>query len=172
MQGTGQGSGASHVVWFAITVTLLRALVEAGVTTNFTAPLSDLITEFAAILFVDDTDFYINATSEDDRMEYIMTRAQKAMNVWSALLRATGGALRPGKCRWCVADFCWSGGDPHYKKLNDIAGELFAHDTNLNYLPVRRIDIHQGLEILGVILQMDGKDTSEVTRIHEADLDP
>ena len=80
-------------------MTLLRSLVDVDVTSTFESPLSKLITEFAAILFNDDTDFYFNVRSGGGNLEYIMTRAQRVMNIWSSILCATGGDLRPNKCR-------------------------------------------------------------------------
>ena len=57
--GTGQGSGASPAVWFAITVVLIEALLAERIGTFVTMAISLQLIHFPAILFVDDTDFIV-----------------------------------------------------------------------------------------------------------------
>ena len=57
--GTGQGSGASPTVWFAITVVLIEALLHERIGTFLTMAISLRLIRFPAILFVDDTDFIV-----------------------------------------------------------------------------------------------------------------
>ena len=112
--GTGQGSGASPAIWFAITVILIDALLHERIGTFITLAISMRLIRFPAILFVDDTDFIVTGTTAHEDSTSILLYSQHALFIWSALLHATGGSLRPEKCRWTLIDFKWKAGIPSY----------------------------------------------------------
>ena len=57
--GTGQGSGASPAIWFAITIVLIESLLRENIGTFLTLAMSFKLLRIPAILFVDDTDFIV-----------------------------------------------------------------------------------------------------------------
>lgn len=116
--GTGQASGASHAIWFAITIVLIESLKHENIGTflALALALSLKLLRIPAILFVDDTDFIVTGTSQNEDDLSICLQSQRTLLLWSALLHATGGSLRPEKCSWVLIDFHWKAGIAHYKK--------------------------------------------------------
>ena len=103
--GTGQGSGASAAVWFAVTIVLIEALLNEHIGTFLVMAVSMQLIRFPATLFVDDTDFIITGHTESETCTSILLHSQHTLYIWSTLLHATGGSLRPDKCRWSLIDF-------------------------------------------------------------------
>lgn len=97
--GTGQGSGSSPDIWFAITAVLIDALLHERVGTFITMAISLRLIRYSAILFVDDTDFIVTGHTLSEDNTSILLYSQHALFLWCALLHATGGSLRPDKCR-------------------------------------------------------------------------
>ena len=162
--GTGQGSGASPAVWFVITIVLIEALLHERVGTFITMAISLNLIRFPAILFVDDTDFIITGPSEYETATSILSESQRTLLLWSALLHATGGSLRPEKCRWSLIDFKWTSGKPSYKSQRDCPGSLVAYSSDRRLELVKRLDPSQSVEILGVYMNAIGTDDKEYTR--------
>jgi len=94
-------------------------------------------------------------------------QAQKNLNIWSNLVRCTGGNLNPPKCGW--AHFRWNytpHGNPYLSKIQ--------HPVGLK-LPDRKGKIHQlkqhlpttAVCILGVHIAMDGNMDKEYSILKE-----
>ena len=79
---------------------------------------------------MDDTDFIITGSSDNEDSTSITLQSQHAMFLWSALLHATGGSLRPEKCRWTLIDYKWTAGVPRYKKKHEVTGNLTAYNSD------------------------------------------
>lgn len=162
--GTGQGSGASPAIWFAITIVLIEALMQEQIGTFLTLAMSLQLIRFPAILFVDDTDFVVTGQSENEDAVSVRLQSQRTLLLWSALLHATGGSLRPEKCRWSLIDFRWKAGKPVYQSTQDAPGSLMAYNSDRRMEIVRRIEPHQDVEILGVLMNAIGTDKGEFER--------
>ena len=115
-----------------------------------------------AILFVDDTDFIITGQSNNEDSTSIILNSQHAMFFWSVLLYATGGSLRPDKCRWTLIDHKWTSGVPSYKKKHEVTGNLTAYNSDRQLEIIRRIEPDASVEILGVLLNTVGTDKKRV----------
>ena len=162
--GTGQGSGASPAVWFAITIVLIEALLHERIGTFIVTAISAQLIRFPAILFVDDTDFIITGNANTETANSILLHSQHALYIWGALLHATGGSLRPEKCRWSLIEFGWKKGEPFYKKTNESPGILTAHNSDRQLEIVRRLEPQTCVEILGVYMNTTGTDEKEFKR--------
>ena len=128
--GTGQGSGTSPAACFVITIVLIEALLDARVGTFITLAILLQLLRFPATLFVDDTDFLITGSTDNEDSTSILLESQLSVLLWSALLHATGGSLQPDKCRWALIDFCWVAGEPKYKSITESPGIMAVHNTN------------------------------------------
>ena len=113
---------------------------------------------------MDNTDFIVTGTTESEDHTSILLYSQHAMFIWSALLHATGGSLRPEKCRWNLIDFKWKAGIPSYKKKREVAGNLTAYNSNRLIEIVRRLEPDQSVEILGILMNAIGTDKAEFER--------
>lgn len=102
--GCGQGNGYyGPALWACISSPLLHILRQQGYgTTIRNTPISDSNIHLATFSFVDDTDIIqtggsttgANAVQE---IQNLYAKTQKAINLWSSTLSATGGALEPSK---------------------------------------------------------------------------
>jgi hypothetical protein len=90
---------------------------------------------FAGFLFVDDTDLIALSASKEDTAEQVAVRLQEAVRVWHGGLRATGGALKPEKCSWSLADFRWVHGKWRYTPMEDVPGDINAPGSISSPLP-------------------------------------
>mgnify|MGYP001358008631 FL=1 len=87
---------------------VLLAREEKHVTT-FSSAFSGLTIVLIGFLFVDDTDLVIMGNSNDSTMD-VIHKMQKAIDFWNGILRVSGGALKPEKCYWYLAQFEWKKG--------------------------------------------------------------
>ena len=55
-QGLCQGSGAAGAGWVAVSICIIRAHKRKGHGATFLCPISDLRTDIAGVIYVDDTD--------------------------------------------------------------------------------------------------------------------
>ena len=162
--GTGQGSGSSPAIWFAMTIVLIEALMQEHIGTFLTLAISHKLLRFPAILFVDDTDFIVTGQSNDEDSVSVTLQSQRTLLLWSALLHATGGSLRPEKCRWSLIDFRWKAGKPVYKSIQEAPGSLVTYNSERRIELVKRIEPRQDVEILGVLMNAIGTDKGEYER--------
>ena len=165
--GTGQGSGASPAIWFAITIVLIEALLSENIGTFLTLVMSYKLLRIPAILLVDDTDFIVTGTTATEDAISIRLHSQRTLLLWSSLLHATGGSLCPEKCRWSLIDFKWIAGAPFYKSIRDEPASLVAYNSDRRLEVVKRIEPKSNVEILGVWMNAVGTDTKEYTRTTE-----
>jgi hypothetical protein len=105
MQGVYQGNGAGPVIWAVVSSPVLQLLKKEGYGAFFKAAISGNAIRLVGYAFVDDTDLIQTGRSSTDSSEYVFTQAQKALDRWEALIKATGGALTVSKCRWWAVDF-------------------------------------------------------------------
>jgi hypothetical protein len=100
--GCGQGNGYGPALWACISSPLLHILRQQGYGTKIVTPMSEHFIHLAAFSFVDDTDIIqIGGSLSDDPegnvVEQLFDNSQTAINLWSQLLAATGGALESSK---------------------------------------------------------------------------
>jgi hypothetical protein len=108
MQGVYQGNGAGPVIWAVVSSPVLPILRKEGYGAFFQAALSGDEIHLVGYAFVDDTDLIQTGRTHTDTFADVFAQAQRALNRWEALIKATGGALSVSKCRWWVVDFAWT----------------------------------------------------------------
>ena len=77
--GTGQGSGASPAARFVITIVLIEALLDTCIGTFITLAISLQLLRFPATLFVDDTDFLITGSTDNEDSASILLESQRSV---------------------------------------------------------------------------------------------
>jgi hypothetical protein len=92
-----------------------------------------------------------------------MGEMQQVLDRWGGTLRATGGALVPGKSYWYAIDFHWDGGKWIYRSQDDMPGDIFITGADGIRVVLTRHEREVGLETLGVMQAMDGNNREEVT---------
>ena len=102
-QGSCQGNGAAPAGQDRESTVMLGAHRRAGHTVTITTPITRESTTQAGVWFVDDTNLWAGLEESDD-VESAVYKAQQGVTHWGRLLIATGGALKPEKCKWTVHD--------------------------------------------------------------------
>ena len=140
LEGGGQESPVAPPISIALTVIVLRMLAqyEPGVTAVFA--ISATILTFTAILYVDDTDLF-TMQQPHETVDDLLRRTQTQTSRWVEAMWATGAALRPEKCWWCIVDFAWEGSKWRYKTYDEHQAELLVRDDDGLYQKVQRIDV-------------------------------
>jgi len=83
-------------------------------------------------------------------------------------LNATSGAIVPEKTFWFLIDFAWSAGQWRYKSLAECPGELRANDINGNRSNLKRYEVWEAQETLGVFLAPDGNHKAQIKKMFQA----
>jgi len=104
---------------------------------------------------VDDTDLIESKFSTIDN-EDLRNTLQQAVDTWEGSLKATCGAIVPEKTFWYLVDFKWAAGSWSYKYITDCPGSIFINDIEGNRKELRRCEIYDAQETLGVYLAPDG----------------
>ncbi len=153
--GVLQGNGAGPAIWFAISTALINAMKAAGFGYKQWTMIKKRAIRITCFAFVDDTDL-IHANSNVSREE-LLQEAQAALNLWSGLLQATGGALAPEKSYWYHVEVIYKDGKWQYAKIQDTPGELV-----LEGVAVKRCEVTEANEALGIQVRPDGSMQDEL----------
>jgi hypothetical protein len=70
-QGLTQGNGASPAGWAVISIVIVKAHGKKGHGAKFVCPLSKLVSQLSAIIYVDDTDLLHINLEEDESVEVV-----------------------------------------------------------------------------------------------------
>jgi hypothetical protein len=163
-QGVLQGNGASPATWVIISTVLLDMLRKAGNGGHFTTPISNLQSHSVGYAFVDDTDL-IQFDSRDRTMsvDETMQKMQETIDRWEGGLKATGGAIVPGKSFVYPIVFEFDAqGRWSYQKTDDIDFNFTVCDHNDERQPLDQLEADQGQCTLGVHLAPDGNNKAAV----------
>ncbi len=154
MHGIGQGNGAGPAIWAVLSTPLLNLLRKKGFGCEFVSPISQEPLHFVGYAFVDDTDV-IESKPNKTYME-TASNLQMAVNHWEGGLKATCGAIVPEKTFWYLIDFQWSSGSWYYKSIADCPASIYINDINGCRKELRRCQVDDAQETLGVYLAPDG----------------
>jgi hypothetical protein len=138
-----------------------------GLITRIRAAMSAAGVEFAGFLFVDDTDLIALASTKTENANQVVARIQAAVRTWHGGLRASGGALKPEKCSWCIADYKWKEGQWYFTRLEDLPCDLLAPDLQGNLTSIERLDPSDAVKVVGVHQSLDGKMTAQVRALKD-----
>jgi hypothetical protein len=85
------------------------------------------------------------------RAEEVLEKIQEGLNTLEVLVKASGGALLNDRSCWWYIDFTFDHkGNWRYKKMEELEGELTAIDINSTRKAVKRLDVNESFETLGV----------------------
>jgi hypothetical protein len=120
-------------------------------------------------LFVDDADLLFTAPTTHQRGEEIAESAQRHLDEWEGLIRATGGALVPSKSFWYLVDFQWDGTDWIYRDTADMPASISVRNTaGTAYEELTRKNPNESEVTLGVGLAVDGNAKGQVAKLKDA----
>jgi hypothetical protein len=107
MHGLGQGNGIAPACWVAISSVLINMMQDAGYGAVFQTAFTLATLYVVCFSFIDDTDLFCTAPTPDTPGEECIPYIQETLDKWGNVLRATGGALVPGKSMWWLIDFVY-----------------------------------------------------------------
>jgi hypothetical protein len=168
LQGVLQGNGAGPAIWMLISIPLINMLRTQGFGFKSTNILSGEEYQFACYTYVDDTDL-IHIGDSHTTPQNVFDGMQNMLNHWEGGLRATGGALVPEKSYWYGIDFRW---DPtnytwHYKTMEELPGTLRLKNHKQEWETLRRLEVTNAQETLGVFAGIDGNQTAQIAKLDD-----
>ena len=153
-----QGNGAGPAGWFAISSVILDAMKAQGFGMRDWSLIRKRVYEIGGFAFVDDTDLVHTNPDPTVSNEELIAEAQQALNTWHGLIRATGGDLAPEKGYWYLIDMHWKNGKWVYKTIADTPGDLWIPGCTE---PIRRLEVTEAQEALGIQSSPDGSSVAE-----------
>jgi hypothetical protein len=115
LYGTGQGSGASPLVWLSLVVVLLTTFtILALLSMSFADPWGNIFKERNANSFVDDTSNRCDDVHLETAMpfEELIAHGQACPQIWEQILYSSGGVLELKKCFRYMVYWQWVNGHP------------------------------------------------------------
>ncbi len=167
LQGVCQGNGGGPGLWLAVSLVLVKMLHSNGHIAIFVRAITGIQVCFSGFIFVDDTDLVTVAKHSREPIAQVIFRSQAAADTWHGGLRATGGALRPDKCSWCLVDFYWSNGQWKYLPKGALSGVLKVPGPDGEVLEIKRLEPWEPIKAVGVIQAADGSMTGQVNALQE-----
>jgi len=128
--GTGQGSGASPLIWAIISSIMILILgrMFRGFTTR--DPTGTVTSKRPADTFVDNTNQMISGESNaEEDMEQMLSELEQGAQKWEELLFASGGGLQLKKCFWQGVFWKWHNGKPQMATSEDFPATIEINDT-------------------------------------------
>jgi hypothetical protein len=156
-----QGNGIGPTAWLIISSNLLDIMRQFGYGAFYKAALSGDTLEIAGFSYVDDTNLTQSQTPTVTTAEEVLEKIQGGLDTWEGVVKASGGALSNGKSCWWYVDFSLDHkGDWGYKNMEELEGELTAIDIDGNRKALKRLEVNEFFETLGVQLNPIGDDTA------------
>jgi hypothetical protein len=157
-----QGNGAGPAIWLLISSPLINMRRTHGFGFQSSNLLADKSYTFACYTYVDDTDLVHNRM--DTNPNQIIPDMQRMLDRWTGGLRATGGALVHAKSYWYGIDFKWNQKKLNweYKNITELPGSLILRDHLQQPITLRRMEVHQANETLGLWIAADGNQIAQM----------
>ena len=149
-------------MWIALTVILIKMMLDLDPGVSVCAPISLGLLTLTLIMYVDDTNIFIQALSHLESAHDHIMRAQKYLDHWCEYLAVTGGALRPSKCWWNLTQFKWKHGKWSYKDELVQGEALSARDSAGNVVEIKQLRSSEAALVLGVYIAADGSMTKQI----------
>lgn len=128
--------------------------------------MSNLITEFVAYAFVDDTDLVTSAKHILENATVTMQGLQEFATNWDDALYITGGAIVPEKSHWTMISLTWKNDKWIYQSKEDLPGDIMLKDPMSRIpKPIKRLKPHKAEETLGVYLAGDGNNKQQIGKL-------
>jgi hypothetical protein len=164
LHGIGQGNGSGPGIWAVVSSPVLNLMREKGYGAEFICPLSKVKTDFGGYTFVDDTDLVVVKLSFKDFADAAHS-LQGAMTTWEKGIRATSGAIVPEKTYVYIMDFAWKSGLWTYHSCATSPASFEVRDITGILRPVKRYEVWEAQETLGVYLAPDGNTAAQFDKM-------
>ena len=168
-QGLCQGNGAAPARWAVISITILRTHKLKGHSTTLVCPISNAITELAAILYVDDCNLLHINMSGNDSTFITFEKMQESVSNWGRLLIATGGLYKPAKCFFHLISFQWSrdGKWSYEENHNKLEYEVLVPMPDGTEKKIDHLSVATAKETLGIWTAPDGNAKGALAAMQE-----
>ena len=157
--GVLQGNGAGPAGWFAIATILIEIMRAAGFGYKQWSVIRQRACHIVCFAFVDDTDLIHCNDTPGTTTEQLLEESQAALDMWSGLLAATGGALAPEKSYWYLVEVIRKNGKWKFATANDRPGSLYLEHGQYR---IKRQEAHQSNEALGIQVCPNGSMDAEL----------
>ena len=163
--GSGQGAGDSPIRWGLISASMIAAFNSQAARWEIYLPDGTVHFRTCIDAFVDDTTMIL-ALHDECSLQTLLTSFQRNIDLWTGLLRATGGANNIKKS--CVSLFLWGfdkhgraflrdpNSEPREISLPGISDISILDPDSGQRLPLRLTTPSQATKLLGVHLTQDG----------------
>ncbi len=88
------------------------------------------------------------------------------MTTWEKGIRATSGAIVPKKTYVYLMDFAWKGGAWEYLSCDKSPASFAVYDISRTLRPVKRYEVWEAQETLGVYLAPDGNTMAQFDKLY------
>jgi hypothetical protein len=164
-QGSCQGNKGSPAFWLAVSAFLVLLLHRLGHEARIVLAMSRSIFEAVGFLFVDNTDLMTVAHSPSESPTQVTSRMQAAVDAWHGGLCASGRALKPDKCSWCLVFFYWEEGRWFYATLASVPGTLTIPVPTGDPVTLTRHDPSDVIKVVGVMQALDGNMSAQIATL-------
>jgi hypothetical protein len=127
-----------------VIVLLFLLTIMAPLAMSFVNPWGDILEEWNADSFVDDTSNRCNDSHLDKAMPYVelIAKAQACAQIWEWLLYGSGGALELRKCFWYLVYWQWENGHPSMAPSISCPGIIALTSGNVpNNTVIPRLEV-------------------------------
>jgi hypothetical protein len=137
-------------------------LHQLGHIARITSAMSQSVFTAAGFLFVDDTDLITVAKDKLESPKQVTNQVQAAVEAWHGGLRASGGAMKPEKCSWCLVSSFWDHGQWFYTSPASQPGTLTIPVPNGNPVIVTCHDVSEAIKVVSMTQALDGNMDAQV----------
>lgn len=162
--GLGQGSKSAPASWVQLSSVIVNCYKQRGFGAKIRDPISGDICTSIGCSFVDDTDLYNMEDGRLDEIAELQEESQQALNWWSALLAATGGAIKDAKSFWYLLSYRCSGGMWEYEN-NQRNINLQSLDNNV--VALTNYTHTHAVKTLGVLTEPCGGHATQLISIRD-----
>jgi hypothetical protein len=161
LQGLCQGNGAALACWLISSLLLMHGYRKKGFGSCILSPMSGVIIDFLAKIYVDDTDLIVTCPDLVSSAN-VQEELRAAAGAWSAGLNATGGTINLEKSRWILVNYHWANGQWGYAEQPTTPMEILLPDGST--ANIVHGDVITAKKALGVWSTVSGNDKKKCDR--------
>jgi hypothetical protein len=164
MMGLGQGNRAAPPSWIQLSAVLVNVFKQLNWGALIRDPITAAMIHSMGALFVRDTNLY---TWREDLLDpgELWCQAQLELEQWSHLLNATGGALKPEKCFWCLLDYECKDGKWTYAEM--VHHEMVITIPDGAKSSIKQETVTNSKKTLGIYNSPDGGNADHLSYIKD-----
>ena len=157
--GICQGNGAGPAIWAIVSSPLFECLRQRGFGAELQSAITSTFFHISGFAFVDDTDT-VQTGAQGEKTPEVLDKAQKELNLWEELVRATGGGLEGEKSDFVVINYKWTGGHWKYEQPRDD-DELTVRNPDGSRTALTQLLPSEARRTLGVWQAIDGNEETQ-----------